>query len=352
MADIVNLRSVEYLEFAVKDLKASSQLYESMGFTCLGRRTETSRRSKLYGQGDIRFVLTASSSDSDPAARFTQAHGDGVIDIALGIDDPAASLATAAKRGAQVIQQAEVLSGEDGAAAHRGAICAFGDVRHSFLRYEGATRLESFFPEERVAPTGMKGRLFQAIDHITVNVEKGRLDAVADFYRDVFGFTEVRHFDIRTEKSGLLSRAMRSPNGRLTMPFNEPTNDKSQIQEFLDTFHGPGVQHVALHVSDIIHSLKELTSQGFEFLTVPDTYYEAVPKRVPNVKEPMAELQKLGILVDGSDKGYLLQIFSQTLVGPLFYELIQRRGDNGFGEGNFRALFEAIERDQERRGVL
>ena len=352
MANYVNAAGVDCLEDAVKDLKQASSLYESMGFTCLGRRTEPTRRSKLYGQGDIRLVLTASSTDADPVAQFVAVHGDGVIDIALKVDGVDDAIGEASRRGARALTPPRDERGHDGRGRRRAEIAAFGDVRHSFTTYEARVTLEDFFPEERVSPSDMKGIFFQTVDHITVNMEKGRMEPTVQFYQNVFGFTEVRYFDIRTAKSGLISRAMRSPNGRITMPFNEPTNEKSQIQEFLNTFHGPGVQHVAFHVTDIIASLKDLTSKGFEFLSVPGTYYDAVPKRVPNVRESMEELKRLNILVDGTDKGYLLQIFSQNLVGPLFYELIQRRGDNGFGEGNFRALFESIERDQERRGVI
>jgi 4-hydroxyphenylpyruvate dioxygenase len=353
----VNAESVEYLEYAVKDLNKSSQMYESLNFKCLGRRNEESKRSKLYGQGDIRLVLSASSRDDDPVARFVASHGDGVIDVALRVPAAAQDIHIAEKRGAKVVATAHQWTGAS-CKAHVARVAAFGDVVHSFVTFEKGGHLEDFFPEDRQSLNGGSNDVsnpkgfFQTIDHITVNVEKGRMDPVAQFYRDVFGFTEVRHFDIRTEKSGLLSRALRSPNGRVTMPINEPTNEKSQIQEFLNQFNGPGVQHIAFHVSDIVASLKDLKTKGFEFLSVPDTYYEAIPSRVPNVREDLSELQKLNVLVDGSEKGYLLQIFSQTLVGPLFYELIQRRGDNGFGEGNFRALFEAIERDQMRRGVI
>ena len=276
--------------------------------------------------------------------------------MAIRVDQAERALAQAIKLGARAVLSPETTFASVGSRAgglqSRAAIHAFGDVRHSLISYEKGAALVDFFPENSQAVTSHKGRFCQTIDHVTVNLPKGELDRVAKFYSDVFGFSEVRYFDIRTAKSGLISKAMRSANGRITMPFNEPTNDKSQIQEFLNTFHGPGVQHIALHVSSILLALEEYEKQGLKFLTVPATYYEAVPERVPHVNETMADLQRHSILVDGTDKGYLLQIFSENLVGPLFYEFIQRKGDNGFGEGNFRALFESIERDQERRGVI
>jgi 4-hydroxyphenylpyruvate dioxygenase len=349
--NFVVTQGVEYLEYAVKDLEASSRMYERLGFDCAGVRSDQSRRSKLYVQGDVRVILSASDQDSDAIRRFNKIHGDGVCNVGLRVESAEEAIRIACQRGAKEAHGLELTRGKGGAVQQRAAMHAYGDVLHTFVSYDGG-RLADFFPEEAKAPQSGKGRYLQTVDHITVNVEKGRVNHWAGFFHDVFGMEEVRYFDIHTEKTGLFSRAMRSPNGRMTMPFNEPTEDKSQIQEFLDVFKGPGIQHIALHTSSITLAVDMMMKQGFEFLTVPASYYEAVPKRVPNVAEDMKELQRLGILVDGSKNGYLLQIFTQPLVGPFFFEVIQRKGDNGFGEGNFRALFEAIERDQMRRGVL
>ena len=348
----VNLQGVEYVEYAVRDLEQASPLFEKLGFTCVGIRTEANRRSKLYMQGDARFVLTASSSEKDPAYHFSRQHGDGVITIGYKVSDAEEAYRLSCQKGAKGAYGVETLSGKDGSIQHRSAIQVYGDVRNAFVSYDGTSRFEDSFTEEHQSLGSHKGKLLQTIDHITVNVEKGQVERWSKFYEDIFQFSLVRTFDIRTEKTGLFSKAMRNQNGRVTMPFNEPLQAKSQIQEFIDTFHGPGVQHIALHTPNIVMCLEDLERKGFKFLQVPATYYEAVPKRVPNVSEDMKELMKHGILVDGSDKGYLLQIFTETVIGPFFFEVIERKGDNGFGDGNFRALFESIERDQIRRGVL
>ena len=173
-----------------------------------------------------------------------------------------------------------------------------------------------------------------------------------DFYRDIFGFEEVRYFDIRGQATGLYSKVMRSPCGKITIPINEPTGQKSQIQEYLDEYNGSGIQHVALLTGDIIRSVDSLAKATIQFLDTPETYYEDLPNRVPNVREDMKALSKLKILCDGDDDGYLLQIFTKNMIGPIFFEIIQRHNHAGFGEGNFQALFDAIERDQRRRGYL
>ncbi|MBI3542759.1 MAG: 4-hydroxyphenylpyruvate dioxygenase [Deltaproteobacteria bacterium] len=349
----VSLQGVEYVEYAVRDLDKAAPLFERQGFQLVGTRTEGAKVSRLYMQGDIRFVLTASSSDKDAAYQFTRNHGDGVLTVGYRVANADEAYRACCQKGARGAYGTENLRGKDGAVQHRSAIQVYGDVRNSFVSYDGSGRFEDQFTENQNPLPTHKGKMLQTIDHITVNVEKGQVGRWSKFYNEMFGFSLVRTFDIRTDKTGLFSEAIRNPNGRVTMPFNEPTNDKSQIQEFIDTFHGPGVQHIALHTSNILTCLSELKDkQHFKFLTVPDTYYDAVPKRVPNVAEDMKELMKYAILVDGSDKGYLLQIFTENVMGPFFFEYIQRKGDNGFGDGNFRALFEAIERDQIRRGVL
>jgi 4-hydroxyphenylpyruvate dioxygenase len=344
-------QGIEFIEFAVKDLNEASKPYEKMGFHCVGYRNHPKRKSKLYMQGDIHMVLSASDDETDPAFQFARVHGDGALQVGYRVPNVEESYRIACSKGARPAFGPEVIEAKSGG-LHQAGIHVYGDVRNVFVSYTGAGKFEDSFPENASPLNSHKGRLLQTIDHITVNVEKGEMDRWADFYQDVFGFHQVRYFDIRTERTGLLSRAIRNENGRVTMPFNEPTNSKSQIQEFVDTFHGPGIQHIAYHTSNIIGCLEELNTKGFKFLTVPDTYYEMIPNRVPNVTEDMNTLKRLGILVDGSDNGYLLQIFTENMVGPFFYEFIQRKGDNGFGDGNFRALFEAIERDQERRGVL
>ncbi|WP_374031367.1 4-hydroxyphenylpyruvate dioxygenase [Bdellovibrio bacteriovorus] len=205
-------------------------------------------------------------------------------------------------------------------------------------------------PEDK-APVGVG---FTVVDHFTNNVPKGEMDKWQRFYEDVFGFYEAKFFDIRGSKTGLLSRAMRSPCGKFSVPINEPTEEKSQIQEYLDEYKGSGIQHIALLTNDINYSLESLKSSDIQFLTPPPhTYYEMIPERVPGVTEDISRLEKNAILVDGDKTGkYLLQIFTKNTFGPIFYELIQRKGHDGFGDGNFQALFDAIERDQRDRGYL
>jgi 4-hydroxyphenylpyruvate dioxygenase len=204
------------------------------------------------------------------------------------------------------------------------------------------------------------GACLTYLDHLTHNVHRGHMDEWAGFYQRLFNFKQIRYFDIEGKLTGLKSRAMTSPCGKIRIPINESVDDKSQIEEFLQEYRGEGIQHIALGTSDIYRSVELMQKQGIRFLDTPDTYYEKIDERLPGHGEPLDRLKKLGILVDGApesapgkrDGGLLLQIFTQTVIGPIFFELIQRKGDEGFGEGNFRALFESIEEDQIRRGVL
>ncbi len=350
--DFIVPNSIDFIEFAVKDLKTAHTLYQNLGFTCLGTKQDKNACSELWVQGDVRVVLTASDDKEHEAGRFVRAHGDGIMNIGIAVDD--------AKWVAQFLNQFNTgehpctqMRGLDGSTLGITTHNVYGDVKHLFFSgaSNGKPHIYSLF-EEAKNQTITMGTYVQTLDHITVNVEMGRMDHWANHYKKLFGMTEVRYFDIKTDRTGLYSRALRTPNGKLTMPFNEPADARSQIQEFLNTFRGPGIQHIALHTVNIISTLKTYKQRGLSFLSVPDSYYDAVPTRVPNVAENLDELKALNILVDGSDKGYLLQIFTENLVGPFFYELIQRKGDQGFGDGNFKALFESIERDQMRRGVL
>jgi 4-hydroxyphenylpyruvate dioxygenase len=196
------------------------------------------------------------------------------------------------------------------------------------------------------------GQGLEVIDHLTNNVPKGEMQQWCDFYEKIFNFREVRYFDIKGKATGLYSKVMRSPCNKIIIPINEPTGQKSQIQEYLDEYKGSGIQHIALLTNDIIKTVRGLRASGIEFLDTPDTYYEMIPKRLNGVTEDIGELHNLKILVDGDDEGYLLQIFSKTVIGPIFYEIIQRKNHSGFGEGNFQALFDSIEEDQRRRGYL
>lgn len=348
--DSLRILDFDHLEFAVADLDRAAHLYHRLGFQKIGSRElrERQLKSYLFVQGGIRIVLSQCADAKDPVGQFVKTHGDGVISVAFLCEDAVSALEIAASRGAEVVTPPRAFQRDFGE-VQTASIKAFGDVQHTFLSRKGDLFAEGF---EGPCQTGIAGFGFTRIDHITNNLEKGKLDVWVEYYERVFGLKNVRFFDIHTQRTGLYSKVMQSPDGVIKLPLNEPIEATSQIQEFIDINHGPGVQHVALASQNIVATLRALRKEGLKFLEVPATYYEQIPKRVPNVTENLAELQELGILVDGSDKGYLLQIFSENVVGPFFYEVIQRKGDEGFGEGNFTALFEAIERDQIRRGVL
>lgn len=232
------------------------------------------------------------------------------------------------------------------------AIYGIGDSAVYFVdRYRTPVHFDDDF-RYLVADRQPRGKGMTVVDHLTNNVPKGEMQKWCDFYRQIFNFQEVRKFDIRGQQTGLVSKVMRSPCQKITIPINEPTEGKSQIQEYLDEYRGSGIQHLALHTGDIVKTVRELREAGIEFLETPDTYYDVVKDRVPGVKEDIGTLKDLKILVDGDETGYLLQIFTKNLIGPIFFEIIQRRGHTGFGEGNFQALFDAIERDQKARGYL
>ncbi len=347
----LGIADFDHLEFAVSNMEQSVRLYESLGFEKVGGREIRARglTSSLMAQNDIHILLSHSTRDTDPVAQYVARHGDGVFNLAFRCSDAVSAVEIAGHRGAQIVEPPIAMQKDFGSVA-QASIAAFGDVRHTFISRQGALFAEGFETPTRPAPIGFG---LQRIDHVTTNVEKGQLAGWASFYENIFGLENTRFFDIHTDKTGLYSRVMQSPDRVIKMPVNEPGSGTNQIQEFINVHHGPGIQHIALETPSIVHSLRQLKSRGLAFLDAPPaTYYEAVAARMPGLQESLAELQELAILIDGSDKGYLLQIFTQNLVGPSFYEVIQRAGDDGFGEGNFRALFEAIERDQIRRGVL
>jgi 4-hydroxyphenylpyruvate dioxygenase len=343
-------KEFDHLEYAVGDLDKTTAVFLNLGFEKVASREirERQLQSFLLQQGGINIVLSKSTLATDPVASYVATHGDGICSVGLRVEDAVSALELAVGRGAEVAESPMSFQ-KDYGTLDKTAIKVFGDVRYTFVSREGNLFLEGF--ETPVKPQG-KGYGLQRIDHVTNNVENGKRQYWADWFKKVFGFIDTRYFDIKGARTGLYSTVMQSPDGLIKMPFNEPTEGASQIQEFLDIHHGPGIQHVALSTETILESVAGLRKAGFRFLEVPQTYYEAVPKRVPYMKEELAEVAALNVLVDGNKEGYLLQIFTQTLIGPFFFEVIQRRGNDGFGEGNFTALFEAMEADQIRRGVL
>jgi 4-hydroxyphenylpyruvate dioxygenase len=312
--------------------------------------------------GAARFVVTGAYDPASPLADHHRAHGDGIVDIALTVPDVDRCIAHARAQGATVLQEPHDVTDEHGT-VRIGAIATYGDTRHTLVdrsRYTGpylpgyVARTSSFVPRE-----GAPKRLFQAVDHVVGNVELGAMDQWVDFYNRVMGFTNMAEFigeDIATDYSALMSKVVANGNHRVKFPLNEPAmgKKKSQIDEYLEFYGGPGAQHVALATNDILGTVDALRAQGIEFLSTPDSYYEdpALRARIGNVRVPIEELHARGILVDRDEDGYLLQIFTRPIGDrpTVFFELIERHGSLGFGKGNFKALFEAIEREQAKRG--
>jgi 4-hydroxyphenylpyruvate dioxygenase len=362
--DFLPLNGTDYIEFYVGNARQAAHYYRTaFGFRLAAYRgPETGARdaaSYVLIQDKIRFVLTTPLAPDHPITEHIRKHGDGVRDIALWVDDAESAWRETTQRGARSVRAPETLRDGRGE-ARLASIATYGDTIHTFVErrnYAGA-----FLPgfEERDAadeiarPVGLR-----YVDHIVGNVALGEMDRWADFYRDVMGFRLFKHFDdedISTEYSALMSKVMANGNERVKFPLNEPAagKRKSQIEEYLEFYHGPGVQHIAMASGDIIETVSALRRQGVEFLRVPSTYYDDLLARVGKIDEPIEELKELGILVDRDDEGYMLQIFTRPVEDrpTLFYEIIQRKGSRSFGKGNFKALFEAIEREQARRGNL
>lgn len=361
--DHLGLQDVDYVEHYVSNAKQAAHFYiTTFGFELKaysGLETGIRDRASYYlEQGNIRFVLSAPLHSDSPIAEFVQTHGDGVKDIALHVEDVDRAFHESVKRGAEPVLEPHDLTDEHGT-IRKAAIKTYGDVIHSFIdrsEYDGLF-MPGFQAKESMIKAEPVGVEF--VDHCVGNVELGRMEDWVDFYRDVLGFTQYISFDdkdISTEYSALMSRVMAGGRGMIKFPINEPAEGKkkSQIEEYLDFFEGPGVQHVALLTGDIIDTVTKLRDRGVEFLKVPTTYYEELEDRVGTIDEPIEKLEDLGILVDRDNEGYLLQIFTKPVVDrpTLFFEIIQRKGARGFGKGNFKALFEAIEREQDARGNL
>jgi 4-hydroxyphenylpyruvate dioxygenase len=355
------IREIDHLEFWVGNARQAAVYYRLLlGFDQLAYRgPETGTRGRasyLLGQGNARFILTTTLEPDDEIAHHVAEHGDGVRDIALAVDDTRTCFEEAVRRGATPVLEPRRESGQNGTII-RAAVATWGDTIHSFIQRESCPA--PMLPDFQNAPVSGGGTGLVAVDHLVGNVEDARMDHWVDFYRRVFGFSHFLTFDdkdISTEYSALRSKVVVSENGRVKFPINEPApgRGRSQIQEYLDYYHGPGVQHVAFLTGDVLGTVAELRRRGVEFLEVPDAYYEAMPERVGPIEEDIARIRDLRILVDRDDRGYLLQLFTKPVEDrpTLFFEVIQRRGSQGFGKGNFRALFESIEREQARRGNL
>ena len=336
----------EFLEFSAPDPCVLEADFIKLGFTLVGKHR--SKNVSHYQQGDIHFILNAEPNSA--ATEYAKQHGAGTCAMGFRVHDADAALNYAHDCGAQPFT-APINPGELAIPA----ICGIGGtVIYLVDRYGDESIYEVDF-EPVGDPSTATGNGLNYIDHVTHNVRQGKMDKWARFYENIFNFREVRNFNIQGQHTGLLSRAMTSPCGKIRIPINEATDDKSQIEEFISEYNGEGIQHIALGTDNIYDSVETLRQQDIHFLDVPDAYYEAVSDRVPWHQEDLSSMQKNKILLDGDptpDGGLLLQIFTENMLGPVFFEVIQRKGNEGFGEGNFQALFEAMERDQMRRGVL
>ncbi|NDJ85848.1 MAG: 4-hydroxyphenylpyruvate dioxygenase [Chloroflexi bacterium] len=369
-ADFLKLKAFDHVTLWVGNAKQAAYFYQhALGFTPVAYAgLETGNRkaaSYVMQQGKIRLVLTAPYHPSSEISAHLMVHGDGVRSIAMEVPDAQEAYDVTTGRGAIGVHSPIEFRDENGV-VRVSAIQAYGDTIHEFVErsdYSG-TFMPGYRPIEG-AKEAQNSVGLAAVDHIVGNVELGKMNYWVNFYHQVMGFRQLIHFDdeaISTEYSALMSKVMENGNGRIKFPINEPAEGKkkSQIEEYLDFYHGPGVQHIAMLTDDIIHTVTELRSRGIEFLTPPpDTYYDEViverlQEKNVNIKEDLEAIRKLGILLDADDEGYLLQIFSRPVSDrpTLFFEIIQRRGSRGFGLGNFKALFESIEREQELRGTL
>ncbi len=344
----------EFVEFASSTPDQLSSLFKLMGFTLVAHHK--SKRVYLYRQGDINFILNCEPSSH--ADTFFQQHGPSANAMAFRVKDVKQALTHAKKNGAKIFDKGKVGPMELNIPAIEGI---GGSLLYLVDHYGDAGSIYDvdfeFLPGIDTHP---KGAGLTYIDHLTHNVMRGNMDQWAGFYEKLFNFKEIRYFDIEGKLTGLKSRAMTSPCGKIRIPINESSDDKSQIEEYLNQYKGEGIQHIALGTDDIYTTVEKLREGNVSFMNTPDTYYDKVESRLPGHGEDMKRMQKNRIIIDGApdsapgkgDGGLLLQIFTNTVIGPIFFEIIQRKGDEGFGEGNFKALFESIEEDQIKRGVL
>jgi 4-hydroxyphenylpyruvate dioxygenase len=362
--DRMPVHGIDHVELYVGNAAQAAHFFaRAYGFTETAYAgLETGRRdrvSHVLEQGRIRLVVTGTLMGDDDIAAHHARHGDGVHKIALSVPDAAAAYEHAVAHGARGVQTPHWVEDEHGR-VQLASIETYGDTLHLFVEREGYEGpFLPGFAARAEPPADPDELLLMAIDHIVGNVELGHMDEWVGYYERVFGMTEMIHFSdeaISTEYSALMSKVVTDGSGRLKFPINEPAEGKrkSQIEEYIDFYRGAGAQHIAMATRDIVRCVAQLRERGVEFLTIPDEYYDDVPERIGEIDEQLEDLRRLGILVDRDDEGYLLQIFTKPIGDrpTVFFEIIERHGARGFGEGNFKALFEAIEREQDRRGNL
>jgi 4-hydroxyphenylpyruvate dioxygenase len=363
--DFLPLNGLDHVEFWVGNARQAAHYYRALwGFTPIayaGLETGVrDRTSYVLRRNDITLVMTGALGPDSPIAEHVRAHGDGVKDIAFAVDDAASAWRETTTRGARSVREPIELDGGEDGTLRVSSVGTYGSVQHSFVDrrdYHGV--FAPGFRKIKKPARAATGMSLLEIDHCVGNVELGDMNRFVDFYRDVFGFAQLIHYDdkvIHTEYSALMSKVMTNGNGRIKFPINEPATGKkkSQIQEFLDYYYEAGTQHIALRTDDIVKTVRTLRDNGIEFLGMPHAYYEQLPGRVGDVGVSIETLEELGIEADRDEEGYLLQIFTRPIQDrpTFFFEIIERHGSRGFGVGNFKALFEAIEIEQARRGNL
>jgi 4-hydroxyphenylpyruvate dioxygenase len=336
-------RGFAFVMFTGPEPDKLSGLFERMGVPLTARHKK--KDIDLHQSGEVTFLIdkTGTSFSKD----FMEVHKAGASAMGFRVDDAEAAYKGALNRGATAVEDKDDPVGLRAIEGIGGARVYFAD---DTLKYDEHFELVEGAEWGRVGPTGL-----MLIDHLTHNVQRGQMKVWADYYQNIFNFREIRHFDIEGKKTGLFSKAMTSPDGNIRIPLNESQDDKSQIEEFLREYGGEGIQHNALFAKDIYQAIPTMRQRGSRFQDTPDTYYELLPERLPEHGEDADFLREQKILIDGGEAqggGFLLQIFTENVIGPIFFEIIQRKGNEGFGEGNFQALFESIELDQERRGVI
>ena len=336
----------EFVEYTAPDPELLRDLFERMGFPVKARHR--SKNVTLHGQGGINFIINAEPDSF--ARRFAERHGPSACAMAFRVRDAAYAYRRALELGAT--------PGPQNAGPMELNIPCIEGIGGSLIylvdRYGGQTIYDVDF-RPVAPPPGSREAGLTVIDHLTHNVARGNMDKWAGFYEKLFNFRQIRYFDIEGRHTGLFSRAMTSPCGKIRIPINESQDEKSQIEEYLREYHGEGIQHIALATDDIYRTVDTLRGHGIAFQDTPDTYFQQIEARVPGHGEPLEALRRRRLLIDGNPQageGLLLQIFTTNVIGPIFFEIIQRKGNEGFGEGNFRALFESIELDQIRRGVI
>jgi len=343
----LGLDGFEFVEFTGPDPEALARLFIAMGFTHMGNHR--SKNVRHYAQGDINFILNMDRKGQ--VARFRDAHGPSANAMAFRVKDAKKALALAVERGATPVECPRGPGELD--------IPAIEGIGGSYLYLVDRYGAEQIYDVdfEPVAGASRDGNAagLHTLDHLTHNVNRGRMDHWAAFYERIFNFRQIRYFDIEGKQTALLSRAMTAPDDKIRIPLNESQDEHSQIEEFLREYGGEGIQHIALATDDIFATVDQLRANGIRFQDSPDTYFDMIDERLPGHGHDVAEMRKRRILIDGSPEtgeGLLLQIFTENMIGPIFFEIIQRKGNEGFGEGNFKALFESIELDQIRRGVI